>query len=375
MGIYGAALTLTTVPASPLLAQYSCTILFSAQSLPSSNLQSQPGSGWYMDNAYNSNSQVYTPYAVSPTGSVQNIMPPGFTSMQVTGLSGNVAVGDGIANGQTSAEPVMWNFVSGAATILSQQYSGGWSAVYATDGTYQVGQLHDDGNEPYSDPFTYAAVWSSSTTYLQTLSGGGLGVATTATAVSGNSAVGYSYPDPDGFAGDFPDHALYWPNLDNPNSVVTLSYNGIANGLSGNQVVGNSSPESGPPHAMLWSTTTLLAIDLNPMGIKASGAFGTNGMQQIGYGDDDAFVWSGTAASAINLNEFLPVQGTWNFAGATSIDQNGNIFGTAYGTYDGYNGEFAVEWSPVPEPREAAGLVAGLMVLGQSRKRDASHRR
>ena len=84
---------------------------------------------------------------------------------------------------------------------------------------------------------------------------------------------------------------------------------------------------------------------------------GTNGYQQVGYGSNtnngsysEALVWTGTAASAVDLDAFLPPAGSWEYALAYSIDSSGNIYGEAGGRYDGMTGDFAVEWSPIPEP-------------------------
>ena len=66
-----------------------------------------------------------------------------------------------------------------------------------------------------------------------------------------------------------------------------------------------------------------------------------------------AMVWSGTAASAVNLNDFLPAGFT---SVATSIDGNGNIFGLGY---DADFNMFAVEWTAVPEPGWGMIVVVG----------------
>jgi hypothetical protein len=78
------------------------------------------------------------------------------------------------------------------------------------------------------------------------------------------------------------------------------------------QVVGTVSGSSAPGgHAMLWSGPAGNAVDLNPtnLAITKSGADGTNGTQQVGFGNGPAtgnntyaMLWNGTAGSAVDLN-------------------------------------------------------------------------
>lgn len=82
--------------------------------------------------------------------------------------------------------------------------------------------------------------------------------------------------------------------------------NSYAYGVGGNQQVGE-----GDGQALLWSGTASSAVDLNPtnlLGFYNSSAFGTNGTQQVGEGSgtatdgDNALLWSDTAVSAIDPN-------------------------------------------------------------------------
>ncbi len=67
---------------------------------------------------------------------------------------------------------------------------------------------------------------------------------------------------------------------------------------------------SGYEHALLWSGTAASAVDLNPSGIDLVYAYGISGGQQVGSGYGSAtggiiyhaLLWSGTAASAVDLN-------------------------------------------------------------------------
>ncbi len=85
-----------------------------------------------------------------------------------------------------------------------------------------------------------------------------------------------------------------------------------------------NTPSSPNGHAYLWNGTSA--------GYQASSANGTNGFQEVGYAVDGAgsmhaVVWSGTAASAVDLNQFLPAG--FVSASARAIDANGNIVGSA----------------------------------------------
>jgi hypothetical protein len=117
---------------------------------------------------------------------------------------------------------------------------------------------------------------------------------------------------------------------------------------------------------------------LNPDGWVLSKAFGTNGTQQVGAGfiteeagqlvptgNYQALLWSGTAASYVNLEPLLPVTDTWVSSEAYGINAAGDVFGYAVDTNGNY---FAVEWSSVPEPVSGALLsVVGVCLLMRRR--------
>ena len=154
-------------------------------------------------------------------------------------------------------------------------------------------------------------------------------------------------------------HALLWSGT--AESAVDLNPAGalssVAYGISGNQEVGSANDQ-----AYLWNGTAASAVDLGPTSfpfITASAAFATDGTQQVGYASDneggpyEAFIWSGTAASAMDLQSLLPGDSAEWESVADSIDASGNVYGIAEGTYNGFTGNFAVEWSPRPRTRLA----------------------
>ncbi len=81
-------------------------------------------------------------------------------------------------------------------------------------------------------------------------------------------------------------------------------------GTNGIQQVGYGkvSYPDGPDRALLWSGSAASAVDLTPSGFYRSRALGVSGGQQVGsghlngYGPMHALLWSGSAASAVDLN-------------------------------------------------------------------------
>lgn len=359
------SLLMAAISTPSCFAQYNCTILFSDQSLPAPGwLNNLSSTGWYSDNAPNS-SQGFNPYIVSPTGSVTNLMPTGFLGASVGGYSDGFAVGNGTAIGQTSSQPLLWNLNTGTVTTLYPVSAGLSTTVTAASGTYQVGYQSFAGNT-HDDPEQGAVAWSGSEASIIQF-----GRDAIPTAINGTNVVGYSVPDPfEELAGAYPlpppTQAILWPGLHYGNGIdlnPSFCYDSWAYGVGGDQEVGkgdNIAPWLGQQtqYALLWTGTAASAVILG-----YGTAFATNGIQQIGQTSSGAVVWSGTADSAVNLNNFLLTDGTWTSAEAESIDQDGNIFGIANGTYDGYTGEFAIEWSPVPEPISISLMIGGLMAV------------
>jgi hypothetical protein len=108
-------------------------------------------------------------------------------------------------------------------------------------------------------------------------------------------------------------------------------------------------------------------VDLNPSGFTVSEAVGVSGGQQVGEGygpatgdQTHALLWTGSAASVVDLHTFLPPGFT--ASQALGIDADGNIVGVASGPA----GAHAFLWQPVgaavPEP--GTMTLFGLGTLG-----------
>ena len=105
-------------------------------------------------------------------------------------------------------------------------------------------------------------------------------------------------------------HAMLWKGY--ATSAVDLNptgmYESAVLGLGSTQQTGWATPVlNGPPHAYLWTGTASSAVDLNPSGFQSSQAVGMDGAEEVGYGLTTlgayhALLWTGTAAGAVDLN-------------------------------------------------------------------------
>jgi hypothetical protein len=131
----------------------------------------------------------------------------------------------------------------------------------------------------------------------------------------------------------------------------------IANGVSGSVQVGGGSlsEKTGAVHnhALMWNGTSSTLRDLHLAGFSDSWANATDSGRQVGYGvieltgndgfstikNSHALVWSGNAASVIDLHQFFP-EGFYQ-SEATCIDPTSGVIG---GKAMGVEGR---DWQPV----------------------------
>ena len=380
------AVSLILVAALPVRAQvsYSATVLypvnapsgFDSQDVYSSVAGQSVGNAFESEYNYSGHAFLWS----APSGSVTDLNPTplGFTSSLAEATNGPQQVGYGFTPEYPLGHALLWSGSAASAIDLNPPGFGSSSAV-GMDATQQVG-----GGMPISSStgFAHALLWSGTAASAVDLNPTGY-AGSGALAVSGDQQVGsaiLNFP----LAPDNQDQAFLWSGT--AASAVDLDPPGfnqsIADGTNGSQQVGygDDTTTGGIEHALLWNGNAASAVDLNPSGFIRSYAVATNGIEQVGYGYTtpnggyrQALLWSGTAASAIDLQSLLPASGGWSVSDTYSIDAEGNVFGSAYGAYNGLAGEFAVEWSPVPEPGTFTLLVVTATGLLMRRRRSPSH--
>lgn len=128
-------------------------------------------------------------------------------------------------------------------------------------------------------------------------------------------------------------------------------------------------------HALLWSGSAASAIDLNPSGFLTSEGLGISAGRQVGTGrgsvatgnQDHALLWVGTAASVVDLHAFLPSPLDWDGSGALSIDSDGNIAGVARNSFTHETHAFL--WlAPEPAALELSSAAVACLALMRSRR-------
>ncbi len=302
-----------------------------------------------------------TPHAYLWSGGSRiDLTPAGFSAARAAAIDGGQIAGYGSGtstNGNNHA--MMWSGSAGTAVDLHPNWL---SDSQATDirGSQQVGYGHFSvgGDE-------HAVLWTGTAASAVNLHPAGYAYSV-AYATNGSQQVGAAV-----FNYDIHEHAMLWNGtaasaLDlNPAGFLDTS----ALGIGGAQQVGagGGPATAGWTHAILWSGSAQSYVDLNPTKvgdglITRSMATGTNGIQQVGYGDNGArtyaLVWSGTADSCVDLEQFLPPR--LYATGAGSIDAQGNIFGTAT---DGRGNTHYILWVPVPEPASLSLVALGGLAM------------
>ena len=140
--------------------------------------------------------------------------------------------------------------------------------------------------------------------------------------------------------------------------------------MSGDQQVGGvvfGDVNSQPLHAMLWTGTAASAVDLHPAaGFTRTTAVDTNGRQQVGDGEgnvtggmEHALLWNGDNV-VHDLHGFLPAGAVRSFA--EGIDDDGTIVG--YAIFAGESTR-AFLWVPVPDPAACALFLLPAALLSR----------
>jgi hypothetical protein len=282
----------------------------------------------------------------SPTGAV-DLNPIGSTSSSfATGISNGQEVGDtyDILNGVPHA--TQW---SGSAASAVDLNPAGYLLSHGF-GIYNGQEVGTADNSGVG--IGHAMLWSGSAASAIDLNPAWASVSA-ANAIDNDQQVG--------MAGASEFHAVLWTGT--AQSAVDLHPAGyvesFATGVSNEQQVGvgRVSVPSDAFHALLWAGTASSVIDLNPSGFSNSEALAISDGLEVGYAGSDAALWTGSAASFLNLQQFLPAQFT--SSEATGIDAEGDIVGFA----NTGSGSQAVMWVPSTIPLPAAAWMA-LTTLG-----------
>ena len=276
------------------------------------------------------------------------------------GIGGSQQVGQGEGLDPNHFHALLWTGT--ASSVVDIQPPGFTDSIaVATDGKHQVGY-----GTPSSGTATHALLWSGTRTSYVDLNPVGY-LESNAWGVDGNTQVG-SAELPVGV-----DHAIIWSG--SANNAVDLAPGGIgfseALAASNGVQVGYNKNS-----AALWKASAASYVALNPIGYSKSIAYGTNGSQEVGLAfpivtpappapTPHAVVWSGSATSYVDLQQFLP--STFTVSQAQVIDADGDIIGWASGS-DGV--AHAMLWVPdAPEPASLMVAVVGAGCLLTRRNR------
>ena len=346
----------------------------------------------------------YKPVDLTPPG-----LPPG-VGAGIRAVDGTRAVGSTLRNGVFTGA-VAWDLESGSSTLLNSD-KWRWSTASSISGDTVVGffanpipggieavrwSWTDTGIKVVGDMNPPGATLSSANGTTGQFSGGSAVFENSidramlwshtggndfavdinpdgydegaVTAMHGTRQVGIAYDDTR-------THAVLWRLTKesavslHPTSDPDLYKHSWGSGVHGDQQVGWAGTGLGAiQHAILWRDTAESAVDLNPAGYVYSQATDTNGHQQVGFaaltggfGNARAMVWSGSAASAVDLHQFLD-QGLYVRSYAYAIDDRGSVYGHAV---DATGVAHAMQWTPVPEP-STAGVMAIASLLALSR--------
>ena len=263
---------------------------------------------------------------------------PGGNNSSAFGINdSNQIIGDSTASAGTHAA----TWTNGASPAVDLGTLGGtFSVGSAINAAGQmVGLAYTAGNFN-----SYASFWtntSSGAIQMNSLTNG-LSSAANAINTSGQIA-GWSYNS------NGVQHAVFWSN--SGALAVDLwhgqNFSSDALGLndSGN-IVGSGYTSNSVQHAYFWNNTNNLPVDLGTLGGIDSAANGINksgqivGSSDVGGGASHAALWMNSSSAAIDLNTLIPTNSGWTLESATAINDSGEIVG--YGIINGHTHAFAM---------------------------------
>ncbi len=230
-----------------------------------------------------------------------DLHPPGATESVANAVSGGQQFGwiccflPPPPGGDVVNHAAMWSGSAASWSDLSPVNTFG--EIAGSFGSQQVG-TSNFGND------THAGIWSgTSASWLD------LHPASTLFSVGldtdGTQQVGYAHVDGNTRASLWTGSAASWVNL-HPNTALASRAVSVHAGQQGGWA---SYPIARRAH--VWTGTKNSKVDLHPSGASESWVSGVHAGQQVGtvflpVGGERASLWSGTAASWVNLHAFLP---------------------------------------------------------------------
>jgi hypothetical protein len=332
--------------------------------------QSQAAAGGQVVGAAANHALLWNGSAVATDLNPTNLA--GITSSSAVAADGTQQVGYGYGATASVTNALVWSGTASSAVNLNPN---GFTSSYAygAGGGQQVGYASGPSTNGNSHAFAWNGSASQATdlqpTNVQNVS------ASVAIATNGSRQVGLGI-----MSGQ--SHAMLWNGSNdsavdlNPTAKGVVSSTAYDISPEGHQQVGSGNVAGGPLHAMVWDDTADSMVDLHPLlgGFISSEVYATNGIQQVGDGflqlslecgctDRHALVWSGSANSVVDLQNYLP--SNFTHSDAFGIDSSGNVYGLAW---DPDTGLHAVEWAVTATPEPAALSVLCLGALGLMRR-------
>lgn len=275
----------------------------------------------------------------------------------VTGFAGNLQVGWGIGANTTGSVAIAWRDTAASATFLPVPFSNFGSQALGTDGKQIVGYAGMNNADGTGGLAFHAMLWDANTGAAIDLGGGSKGAQ--AVGVGGGQQVGYVVKTGT--------NAALWKgtskslvSLHPKNAVVSraAATDGVRQVGSATysvrirQEAAKGNHDANYSYATVWTGTAASALNIHPYPFQQSYATGVSGAYIVGVATDPtktgtpaynhAIVWDATY-QATDLNAFLPAGFTG--ATATGVDAEGNVAGMMLAP-DGRR--HAIVWVPNP---------------------------
>lgn len=269
--------------------------------------------------------------------SAVNLNPPSHPASSAVDTDGSIQVGatiDPLGNSSVLFKAALWQGTAASYVDMSPP-NANYSFIAAVDNGIEVGTA--------DLPQETAGYWTGTPGSWTSLQPAGY-QSSQGIDIHGDLVVGE--------ARSTADHAFVWNLTTHVNTdLAPIGYQEslifATDGIQHVGIAGNPSGFNIVYHAGLWDAATGVFTDLHPAGWDQSNGNGVHGGLQVGFvqagSTQHAALWSGSAASFVDLQQFLPSNYISSYA--SDIDDQGNIIGSAY---DGITTN-AVMWVPVAQ--------------------------